>query len=191
MSNLARFAGPLALLGGAVWVVATLVLAITPTSFAWLGLIVAMALIGGAAFALQQQLGAGSGGIGRWAAFATAAGAVGTLALVVIALVTTGGNMATTPPTWIVVGSLVAFLLWLIGSIVFALSLIRAKAIQPIAGWLVVVGAVVGTVALMSQNSSPIFVLPMALYGVGWVLVGLAARTPARTAELGVAGQAS
>jgi hypothetical protein len=192
MSTLARNAGPLAVLGGTVWVVATVALMAIPSSYAWLGLIVAMALIGGAALGIQRQVGARTGNLGRWAAGATAAGSLATLALVLIALATSGGDMATPPPPVVVALSLVAFLLWIVGSIVFALSLIRAKAIPSIAGWLIVLGAVVGTVALFGsgQSPSPLFFVPLGLYGVGWMLLGFAARTTT-AAELQGAGQAS
>jgi hypothetical protein len=189
---LARNAGSLALLGGTVWVVATAALVAIASSFAWLGLIVAMVLVGGAAVGLQRHLGARTGNLGRWAAFATAAGSISTLALVLIALVTSGGDMTTTPPVGIVILSFVAFILWIAGSIVFALSLMRAEAIPSIAGWLIVLGAAVGTVALFasgSQTPSPLFYLPLGLYGVGWILVGLATRTPA--VQPFVAGQPS
>ena len=179
MNTLARIAGPLALLGGTVWVIATVALMAIPSSFAWLGLIVAMVLVGGAALGLQGQVGARTGNLGRWAAVATAAGAIATIALVLIALATSGGDMTTTPPLVIVVLSFVAFVLWIVGSIVFALTLIRANAIPSIAGWLIVLGAAVGTVALFasgSQNPSPLFYVPLALYGVGWILVGFFAR---------------
>lgn len=191
MSTLARNAGPLALLGGTVWVVATLLQAITPSSYAWLGLIVAMALIGGAALGLQQQVRTRTGSLGRWSAVATAAGSAATLALVLIGLATSGGDMTTPPPPVVLVLSLVAFLLWIVGSVVFALSLIRAKAIQSIAGWLIVLGAAVGTVVLFasSQSPSPLFSVPLGMYGVGWILVGFAARKTTTT-ELNAVGQA-
>jgi hypothetical protein len=192
MSTLARYAGPLALLGGAVWVIATVALMAIPSSFAWLGLIVAMVLMGGAALGLQAQVGARTGRIGRWAAVATAAGSVAILALVLIALATSGGDITTPPPPVVIALSFVAFLLWLVGSIVFALILLRAKAISTIAGWLIVLGGAVGTVALFAsgQSPSPLFFVPLGLYGVGWMLVGFAARKP-MAAELNVAGQAS
>jgi hypothetical protein len=182
----------LALLGGAVWVIATVALMAIPSSFAWLGLIVAMVLMGGAALGLQAQVGARTGRIGRWAAVATAAGSVAILALVLIALATSGGDITTPPPPVVIALSFVAFLLWLVGSIVFALILLRAKAISTIAGWLIVLGGAVGTVALFAsgQSPSPLFFVPLGLYGVGWMLVGFAARKP-MAAELNVAGQAS
>jgi hypothetical protein len=57
----------------------------------------------------------------------------------------------------------------------------RAKAISPIAGWLIVLGAVLGSVLLMAepQSASPIGFLPWLAYGAGWMLVGYAAWTPA------------
>lgn len=191
MTVLARNAGPLALLGGTVWVVATVAIAVIPTTYAWLGLIVAMVLIGGAALGLRHKVGERTGSLGRWAAVATAAGPLATLALLLIALATSGGNMATPPPTVILVLALVAFGLWLGGSIAFALSLIRAKAIPSLAGWLIVLGAAIGTVALFASNQSPapLFFVPLGMYGVGWILVGLAARTTTPV-ELNAPGQA-
>ena len=73
----------------------------------------------------------------------------------------------------------------------FAVGLMRAKAISPIAGWLIVLGAVVSPLSVIAggQNPPPFIYLPLVLYGVGWVLVGYEARTPAPA--LGTAGQAS
>lgn len=192
MNTLARNAGLLALVGGTVWVISTLALLVIPSSYAWVGLIVAMAVLGGAALGLQGHVGARSGALGRWSAVATAAGSAATLALVLIALATSGGDMATPPPPIVLVLSLAAFVLWFVGSIVFALTLVRAKAISAVAGSLIVVGAAVGTVGLFAsgQAPSPLFYVALGLYGVGWMLVGLAARTT-MTAELKVAGQPS
>lgn len=195
MSTLTRFAGPLALLGGGVFVLATLTLVVFPSAFSWIGLIVAMVLIGGAALGLERQVGARTGSLGRWAALATAAAALALIALVLIALATTAGDMATPPPPVVIASSFVAFLVWLLGSIVFALSLIRAKAVPALAGWLIVLGAGAGSVASFASgasgpNPSPLFYLPLGLYGVGWMLVGFAARTTT-AAERGAAGQAS
>ena len=191
MSTLARFAGPLALLAGAVWVIAIVGLVTIPSAYIWIGLIAVMVLIGGAALGLRRQVGARTGRLGRWGAAATAVGSVATLAAVLIALATSGGNMTTPPPPVVLALSLVGFLLFLVGSIVFALSLIRAKAISAIAGGLIVLGAALGTVGIFAagQNPSPYFFLPFGLYGVGWMLVGYAALTTAP--EIGVAGQAS
>ena len=192
MSTLTRFAGPLAMLGGGVFVLAILAVAVDPSALAWIGLIVAMFLIGGAALGLQRQVGARIGSLGRWAALATAAAALALIALVLIALATTAGDMATPPPPVVIASSGVAFLVWLLGSIVFALSLIRAKAVPALAGWLVVLGAGIGSVVLFAftsgPNPSPLFYLPLGLYGVGWMLIGFAARTTT-AAERSAAGQ--
>ncbi len=191
MSTLARFAGPLALLGGMVWVIATLIAIADPLSYAWIGWIASMLLIGVAALGLQRQLGARTGRLGRWGAAATAGGSVAIVTLVLFTFATGQATASTPPPPVLTVVALLAFLLFIVGSIVFALGLMRAKAISPIAGWLIVLGGPVGFVLSFAggQNPSPFFYLPLALYGVGWVLVGFAART--RAADLGVAGQPS
>ena len=80
MSTLARFAGALALFGGAVWVIANLIQMVAPLSYAWIGLFVSVLFIGGAVLGLQRQLGARTGMLGRWGAAATAAGSVALLA---------------------------------------------------------------------------------------------------------------
>jgi hypothetical protein len=87
--------------------------------------------------------------------------------------------------------ALLSLLLFFAGSIVFALGLMRAKAISPIAGWLIVLGAVVIPVLVIAvpQNPPPIVYLPLAIYGVGWMLVGYEARR--QVADLGTAGQPS
>ena len=191
MRTLARFAGLLALFGGAVWVIANLIEMAAPLSYAWIGLFASVVLIGGAVLGLQRQLGARTGMLGRWGASATAAGSVALLAFLLF-VVATGQIYATTPPQPILlVLSLLSLLLWLVGSLVFAVSLMRAKAVSQIAGWLIVLGAVVSPVSVIAggQNPPPFVFLPFVLYGVGWVLVGYEARTPA--ADIGIAGQAS
>jgi len=152
-----------------------------------------MVLIGGAALGIQRQAGARTGSLGRWSALAAGGGPFALIALMVIALVSTAGDMATPPPAVVIGLSLVAFLLWAVGSVGFAFSLIRAKAISATAGWLIILGAGVGSVALFGSGASgkdpsPLFFLPLALYGVGWMLVGLGTRT-ATVSGLDVAGQ--
>jgi hypothetical protein len=72
---------------------------------------------------------------------------------------------------------------------VVALGLVLADAISPIAGWLIALGSIVGTVLLAAagQNPPSFMFLPLALTGVGWVLVGIQAHTPA--SAMPVAGQ--
>jgi hypothetical protein len=192
MSTLTRYSGPLALVGGGLFVLAILALVAAPSGVPWIGLIVAMALLGGAGFGLQRQLGARTGNLGRWAAVA-AASPVALIVLMLIALASTAGDMATPPPGAVIGLSLVAFLVWVVGTVGFALSLIRAKAVSAIAGWLIVLGAGVGSLVLFGSGASgkdpsPLFSLPLALYGVGWMLVGLATRT-ATASRLNVAEQ--
>ena len=86
MGALARFAGPLALFGGAVWVVANLIQLVAPLSYAWIGLFASGLLIGGAALGLQRQFGARTGMLGRWGGLATAAGSLGIVAAVVLSI---------------------------------------------------------------------------------------------------------
>lgn len=191
MGALARFAGSLALVGGAVWVIANLIQLIAPLSYGWIGLFASGLLIGGAALGLQQQFVQRTGMLGRWGGLATAAGSVGVVTAIVL-LIATGQINADTPGSPILQALvLLSLLLFFAGSVVFALGLIRAKAISPIAGWLVVLGAVVIPVLVIAvpQNPPPIVYLPLAIYGIGWVLVGYEARRP--VADVGTAGQPS
>ena len=182
MSSLTRFAGLLALIGGTVWVIANLIQIVVPSPLTLIGLLVSVLLIGGAALGLQRQIGARSGALGRWGAIATAVGSVA-LTAVVLLLVATGqiDSPSTQSSAILQVLFLLSGLLWVLGSVALALGLMRAKAISPIAGWLIVLGAVLGSVLLIAvpQNAPPIAFLPWLAYGAGWVLVGYAARTPA------------
>jgi hypothetical protein len=191
MDTLARFAAILALLGGAVWVIANLIQLVAPLSYAWIGLFASGLLIGGAALGLQRQFGQRTGMLGRWGGLATAAGSVGVVTALLLLIATGQINTDTTGSPILQALILMSLLLFFAGSLVFALGLMRAKAISPIAGWLVVLGAVVipVLVIVVPQNPPPIVYLPLAIYGIGWVLVGYEARTP--MAEVGIAGQAS
>jgi hypothetical protein len=190
MTTLARFAGPLALLGGAVWVIVNLIQIAAPLSYAWIGLFCAMLLIGAAALGLQRQFGARTGMLGRWGAAATATASGVLLAFLLLAAI---GRIDTAnpPPPILLAISLLGLLLWLVGSLVFAVGLMRAKAISPISGWLIGLGAVVSPLAVIvgGQNPPPYIYLPLVIYGIGWVLVGY--ETRGSVADLGTAGQAA
>jgi hypothetical protein len=177
MGTLARFAGPQALLGGALWIIVGLLQAAVPTAPTFIGLFASVLLIGGAAVGLQRQVGERSGRLGRWGAAATGVGAVALIASVLI-VIATGQVNATNPAGILVLLAGLSFLLWFVGGLVFALGLMRAKAISPLAGWLVVLGAVIIPVLVIAipQNPPPIVYVPLTLYGVGWVLVGYEAR---------------
>ena len=182
MSSLTRFAGLLALIGGAVWVIANLIQIVVPSPLTLIGLLGSVLLIGGAALGLQRQIGARSGALGRWGAIATAVGSVAITAVLLLLVATGQIDTPSTQSSAILQALfLVSALLWVVGSVAFALGLMRAKAISPIAGWLIVLGAVLGSVLLIAdpQSASPIGFLPWLAYGAGWVLVGYAARTPA------------
>jgi hypothetical protein len=191
MGALARLAGPFALVGGAVWVIANLIQLVAPLSYAWIGLFAAGLLLGGAALGLRQQFGARTGMLGRWGGLATAAGSVGIVAALLLLIATGQINAGPTGSPILQALVLLSLLLFFAGSIVFAVGLMRAKAISPIAGWVVVLGAVVIPVFVIAvpQNPPPIVYLPLAIYGVGWMLVGYEARKP--MAEVDIAGQAS
>jgi hypothetical protein len=183
MSSLTRFAGLLALFGGAAWVIANLIQVVAPLSYAWIALFASALLIGGAALGFQRQFGARTGMLGRWGALATAVGSIGLLTAVLV-VIATGQINSTTPPSQIFQALvLLSVLLFFVGSLVFALGLLRGKVISPIAGWLIVLGALIIPVLVIAvpQNPPPIVYLPLVIYGIGWALVGYAARTPAAT----------
>jgi len=190
MTTLTRFAGPLAIIAGALWVIAIVIQSVSPLSYAWFALIAAMVLIGGAALGLQQLAGPRGGRLVRWGAGVTAVGSIGVLASIILAFATSPGNMATPPPPAVIALSFLSFLVWLVGSIVLALGLMRADAISPVAGWLIVIGSIFGSIVLAAagQNPPSFLFLPLALSGVGWVLVGIEARAP--RANVPVAGHA-
>lgn len=191
MGTLARFAGPLALFGGAVWVIANLIQVVAPLSYAWIGLFASAVLIGGAALGFQRQFGAHIGMLGRWGARATAVGAIGLLTAASLVIATGQIDSTTAPAQIFEVLVLLSVLLFFVGSLVFALGLQRGKAISPIAGWLIVLGALIIPVLVIAvpQNPPPIVYLPLVIYGIGWALVGYEARKP--MAEVGIAGRTS
>ncbi len=181
MSTLTRYAGQLAMIAGVIWIVSILVQIAVPTAPTWIALFASILLIGGAALGLRGRFGARIGQLGRGAALATAVGSIALIAVVLFVLAAGLAHTNSPPPPIIIAASLLSFLVWLIASLVFAVSLMRAKAIEPIAGWLIVVGALVGVVVLLAggQKPPPVIWLPLVAYGAGWVLLGYAARSPA------------
>src|SRR3990170_1674340 len=79
MDMLARWAGYLALAGGALLLVLVVIVAFDPASPAWWAFFAVVVLLGAAALGLWQRATAASGQLGRWAAWLSAIGAVGLL----------------------------------------------------------------------------------------------------------------
>ena len=177
MDMLGRWAGYLAIAGGAVMTVALVIVTFSPTSDAWNTLFIVVALLGAGVLGLYERTKSAVGQLGRVSAWVSALGALG---LVLVGAYAIATNQYSTDPTavdplmplWIVTS-----LAWLGGNIGFALALIRAPALSRSGAWLVLAGAIVGVAAsiLGGQNPPPALFLVFILFGVGWIVLGYAA----------------
>ncbi len=179
METLARWAGYLAIAGGALFVVMLVLVVITDaaTSPAWNLLWVVVALLGAGVPGLYERTKSAVGQLGRVSAWVSAFGALGLLLVAAYAIATdqldTDQN-APNPlwPLWIV-----TFSAWLVGNIGFTVALIRARSLSSLGAWLVVAGAVIGLAAslLGGENPPAALLLVFVLFGVGWIVLGYAA----------------
>jgi len=180
MNLLARWAGYLAIAGGAVMVVMLFLVVITnpATSPAWNLLWAVVASLGAGVLGLYERTKSAVGRLGRVSAWLSALGALGLLIVAAYAIATnqlnTDPNAPPDPlwPFWII-----TFGAWLGGNVVFAVALIRARALSLSGAWLVLAGAVAGVAAsiLGGSNPPPALFLVFVLFGVGWVMLGYAA----------------
>ena len=181
METLTRWAGYLAMTGGALVAVLALIVAYDPETGAWFAFFLVVALLGGAVLGFQKRTAGSTGRLGRGSAWLSTIGAVGLLALFGYAEATNGlsGNYsaASDPltPFWIVTA-----LAWFIGNIGFAVALIRAKVLSSIGAWLVLAGALVGAVvsAVLGENLPSAAYLLFGLFGIGWMVIGFGALRP-------------
>ena len=182
METLARWAGYLAIAGGALVAVLVVITTVDPNSSAWFAFFAVVALLGAAVLGFQERAKAATGQLGRASAWLSALGALALLAVFAFAVATDrlsfeeDASSDPLAPFW-----LVTALAWFIGNIGFAVALIRARVLSPIGAWLVLAGAIVGlaVTAVLGENLPPALYLLFGLFGIGWVVIGYAAVRPA------------
>lgn len=181
MDALARWAGYLAIAGGALTAILVGVVAYDPNTGAWLAFFLVVALLGAAVFGFEKRTRSATGRLGRASAWLSAVGAVALLAVFVYAAATdrlTFEASATSDPLaplWIVTA-----VAWFLGNIGFAVAIIRAQVLSVTGGWLVLAGAVVGlgVSAVPEENLPSAVMLLFGLFGIGWIVVGYAGARP-------------
>jgi hypothetical protein len=180
MKMLARWAGYLAVGGGALFAVMLVLVVITDpaTSPAWNLFWVVVALLGAGVLGLYERTRSAVGQLGQVSAWLSALGALSLLLVAAYAIATNQLSYdpsASPDPLWPF--WLVTFGAWLVGTIGFAVALIRARSLSRLGAWLVVAGAVVGLGGslLGGENPPAALLLLFALFGIGWIIVGYAA----------------
>ncbi len=183
MDALGRWAGLLAMTGGALLVAILIILVLSPTSPAFYGIFPGIVLLGAAVPGLYWRTRPATGRFGLVAAWLSGLGAIATVAVAVYFIATNQISAAQQdlpegPAMFIGIGASVA---WLIGNLGFALVLIRSRALPPLGAWLVLAGAFVpvAMAPFVGEDSSSAAVQAMMLvFGlvpVGWILLGYAA----------------
>jgi hypothetical protein len=182
METLARWAGYLAIAGGAIMAVVSVVTTVDPTSPAWVGFFVVPVLLGAAVIGFQERTRPSTGQLGWASAWLSAAGVVGLLLVFGWSVISgegtgSGYTVATDPliPLWIATAGA-----WFVGNLGFAVALIRGRALSRLGAWLVLAGALIAVVitATLAQNLPPAAYLLFAVFGIGWAVVGYAAVQP-------------
>jgi len=186
MDTLARWAGYLAIAGGAIVAILVVVVAFDPNSGAWFAFFLVVALLGAAVLGFENRTRVATGQLGRASAWMSAVGAVALVAVFVFAVATNRLTPSADPtsdplaPFWMVTA-----VAWFLGNIGFGAAIVRAKVLSVVGGWLVLAGAVtgLGVTVVLGENVPPAFMLLFGLFGIGWIVVGYAGtRASARLA---------
>ena len=183
MDALGRWAGILAMAGGALLSVILIIVAFSPEATAWYGLFVGIVLLGAAVPGLYWRTRAATGRFGLAAAWLSGVGAIA-IVLVAAYLIGSGQvdpaqqDLPEGPATFV---GMAASIAWLLGNLGFALALIRSHAPPPLGAWLVLAGAFVPLAMTPFVGDDSPAALTQALtllFGfvpVGWMLLGYAA----------------
>lgn len=183
MDTLARWAGYLAIAGGALMAVILVALTVSPNSPVSNLFVAVIPLLGGGVLGLYQRTRGAVGQLGRVSAWLSTLGIFGLLVVGVYGIATNQLTTDSTAPDPLLPLWGITSVAWLGGSTVFAAALVRARALSLPGAWLVLAGAVGGLAVsiLGGQNPPPVTFLVFAMYGVGWVVLGYAAtRAPIR-----------
>ncbi len=182
MLTLARWAGYLAMTGGALVAILVVITTYDPNSPAWFAFFLVVALLGAAVLGFQERTKATTGQLGWASAWLSAIGALALLGVFAYAAATTGLSStdydpATDPltPFWIATAGA-----WFIGNIGYAAAMLRARVVSVYGAWLVLAGAIVGLAvsAVLGENLPPAAYLLFGLFGIGWIVIGYTAVRP-------------
>jgi hypothetical protein len=180
METTARYAGWLALVAGALTVAVTVILLVLPDSPAWMGFFAVALLLAFAIVGLERRTSAATGALGRWSAWLTIGALVAVLAVLIWSSLSYGEltgeyDFANDPflPFWLVTGTA-----WLLGTVGYAVALVRGGVSPSLGAWLVVIGALASVGALVGVAVGlPIVVATACLgvFGLGWLMIGYSA----------------
>lgn len=174
---LARWSGPLALIAGAVFIGFIVLLS---AGVGWYAYPLVFVLLGAAAAGVAARHWSALTMLGRASAGLSVIGA--TLVLVLWMVGPALGLAAADSLWWIF---LIAFLAFLVGNVGLAVAIFAAhRAGAALLG----AGALIGVILLFfgGEDPSPLVILPVLLFGAGWVLIGwdLRAGRPTARAEM-------
>lgn len=198
MGVLERWAGPMAVIGGALIAVIVSILSFMPAAAgspaAWPALFLGIALLGAAVPGLDRRARGSTGRLGRSAAWLSGAGAAATVA-VVLYFLANGQILAVQqalPEGPIGVLAMGASLAWLAGNLGFAVAILRSNVLPRPGAWLVLAGALIPialapfTSGASADTVSQLGTAAFLLLPVGWVILGVQAigqRSPSPWAE--------
>lgn len=182
MSLLARSSSSVLILGGALMTVLLAVMTVAPASPAIYGFFVVAPAIGIGVLGARLVAGGGAGRFGRFSAWIAALGGIMVVFVGGYAIVTNqfsaGVGAGSDDP--LAIPFMLTSMAWMLGSLGFALALVRSGTIPALGGWLVLLGTVTAIVlgtllGSIAPELSPLTALP---FGIGWSVVGLQLRGP-------------
>ena len=176
MSLFARMSPFLLVGGGALMVALLLAMTIDLESPAIYGFFVVAPAIGVGVLGALVVVGNGAGRLGRVSAWVAGLGGillviVGGYAIATNQFVVGAGVGGDDP---LAVPFALTSMAWMVGSLGFALALVRSRMIPPLGGWLVLAGTVLamGLGTLLGSIAPQLSPLSALLFGVGWAVVG-------------------
>lgn len=176
MAPVARTSPLLLAGGGAVMVALLLAMTIDPESPAIYGFFVVAPAIGVGVLGAHVAAGENAGRLGRVSAWLAGIGGILVVIVGSYAIATgqfvVGAGVGDDDP--LAIPFMLTSSAWMVGSLGFALALVRSRMIPPLGGWLVLAGTVlaIGLGTLLGVIAPELSPLSAVLFGVGWCVVG-------------------
>lgn len=180
MNLVSQLSSAALVVGGGVMSALLVVMTVAPQAPVLYGFLVIAPAIGVGCLAVAPRSGGRVARIGRWSAWLAAAGGVAVLLVGLLAIATdrfsaTAGVGEDDP---MAIPFMVTSMLWMIGSLGLAVSLVRGRPAGAAGPWLVLVGSLCAIVlgTILGALAPELAALSAVPFAIGWMVVGWSTR---------------